>query len=186
MAKFSWKEKFRTLGYTYSAVSVGLLVSLAIGSTHWKTLNFWLTGLLAFTIVTLFDLFVLSILDEETNTPSRFLFRMMIMVVAIQAAFACVYHWAANDFSYLSRNGQRVNEFVDAMYFSGITLLTVGYGDVTPMGDFRFTAVAEVYGGTLFIFSFFTWGLSIIANRHFSNGKKSETNPREKERRATI
>ena len=49
----------------------------------------------------------------------------------------------------------------------GFTLLTVGYGDIVPKGDFRFTAVAEVYGGTLFIFSFFAFGLSVLSDRHF-------------------
>ena len=169
MSKAFLKERFRTLSYTFAAIGVGLLVSLATGSTHWNTLNFWLTGFLAFMIVTLFDLFVLSLVEEKTITPSRFLFRMMVMVVMMQTAFAGIYYWAANETSYLARNGQPIKDFVDALYFSGVTLLTVGYGDIVPVGDFRFTVMAEVYGGTLFIFSFFTWGLSIIANRHFMN-----------------
>jgi len=53
-----------------------------------------------------------------------------------------------------------------------VTLLTVGYGDIVPKGDFRFTAVAEVYGGTLFIFSFFAWGLSTLGARHLQQTKR--------------
>lgn len=165
MKTVSWPERLRTLGYTYVAVTVGLLASLAMGSVHWDTLNCWLTAALAYLIVTLFDIFVLGIIDEPTVTPSHFLFRMMLIVVTLQTAFAGIYHWAATDTTYLARSGVPVTDFVDALYFSGVTLLTVGYGDIVPVGDFRFTAVAEVYGGTLFIFAFFSWGLGLIASR---------------------
>lgn len=166
--KIDWRERFRTLSYTYAAILVGLVVSLATGSTHLHTLNFWLTAALAFVIVTLFDLFVLAMIEEDYISPSQFLFRMMIVVVSMQTAFALIYYFAADTTSYLmhSASGKRITDFVDAVYFSAVTLLTVGYGDIVPHGDFRFTAVAEVYGGTLFIFAFFTWGLGILSARH--------------------
>ena len=168
LMKINWQERFRTLSYTYAAVAIGLAVSLLLGSVHWHTLNFWMTSLVAFAIVTVFDLFILAMLDDEAMTPSQFLLRMMVMVVTMQAAFACIYHWAADaTTSLVHADGARVTDFVDALYFSGVTLLTVGYGDIVPRGDFRFTAVAEVYGGTLFIFSFFTWGMGVMANRQF-------------------
>ncbi len=169
MLRINWRERLRTLSYTYAAVVVGLAASLGLGAVRWHTLNFWLTALVAFLIVTVFDLFILAMLDDETVTPSHFLFRMIVLVVAMQGAFAGIYHWASDATTYLTRGGgQRVTDFVDALYFSGVTLMTVGYGDIVPVGDFRFTAVAEVYGGTLFIFAFFTWGLSIMANRHLA------------------
>ncbi len=163
--KFDLRQRFTTLAYTYAAIGLGLLVSLLMGATHLRTLNFWLTAALAFAIVTVFDGFVLSVLHAENITPSKFLFRMMMMVVTMQIAFAGIYYWASDARSYLSRGGVPISDFVDASYFSGVTLLTVGYGDIVPVGDFRFTAVAEVYGGTLFIFAFFTWGLGMIAHR---------------------
>jgi len=161
-----WRERVCRLRYTYAAIGIGLLAALLTGSVHWDTLNFQWTTLIALTVVTLFDWLVLEALKEEVVTPSQFLLRMMILVVVLQTAFACVYHWAGDSSSYLVRSGVRVTDFVDALYFSGVTLLTVGYGDIVPVGDFRFTAVAEVYGGTLFIFAFFTWGLGIMADRH--------------------
>ena len=162
----SWQERLRPLSYTYAAVTVGLLASLITGSTHWHTLNFWLTALVAFVVVTAFDLFVLTMANEKAITPSQLLFRMMVFVVIMRTAFAGIYYWAANATTYLVHaDGAHVTDFVDALYFSGITLLTVGYGDIVPRGDFRFTAVAEVYGGTLFIFAFFSWGLHVVADR---------------------
>lgn len=166
--KMRFKERLKTLSYTYAAVTFGLIASLLLYSLRFNSLNFWLTAALAYAVVTLFDLFVLSVVNDEKITPSKFLFRVMLLVVGMQAAFACVYYFAADSTTYLLKEGKPIAEFVDAMYFSGVTLLTVGYGDITPVGDFRFTAVAEVYGGTLFIFAFFTWGLSIIANRNIS------------------
>ncbi len=167
--KINFRERLKTLSYTYAAVTFGLAASLLMYSLHFFSLNFWLTSILAYAVVTIFDLFVLSIVEDYTITPSNFLFRVMVLVVAMQAAFSGIYFFASNDTAYLIRDGVRIKDFVDCMYFSGVTLLTVGYGDIVPRGDFRFTAVAEVYGGTLFIFAFFTWGLSIIANRHRSN-----------------
>ena len=166
-----WRERWRTLSFTYAALLVGLLAALLTRSAHLHTLNFWLTAAAAFLIVTCFDLFVLGILDDERLTPSQFLLRMMVLVVGMQTLFAGIYFWASTETTCLVRSGARVTEFVDALYFSGVTLLTVGYGDVTPIGDFRFTAMAEVYGGTLFIFAFFTWGLSVIATRHLRRRK---------------
>ena len=157
--------RLRSLSYPWLAITVGLLFSLATGSVHWDTLNFWLTAAIAYAIVTAFDFLILSTLSHEKMTPTRFLFRTMLIVITLQMGFALIYHFASNGATYLSRGGARVTDWVDALYFSGVTLLTVGYGDIVPVGDFRFTAVAEVYGGTLFIFSFFAWGLGRLSDR---------------------
>ena len=161
----------RSLFYPWLAITAGLAFALGTGSVHWNTLNFWLTGAVAYAIVAAFDFLILSTLSHKTMTPTRFLFRTMVIVMSMQTAFAVIYHFASNEASYLVRGDLRVTDFVDALYFSGVTLLTVGYGDIVPEGDFRFTAVAEVYGGTLFIFAFFTWGLSILSDRHLRRRK---------------
>lgn len=176
-----FKERWGSLIYTYGAVTVGLLISVFLRSAHIHSLGFWATAVVAFCIVTVFDLFVLAMLEkEEPLDPSQFLFRMMFIVVIMQAAFACIYHFTATSTDYLlyTANGTRVADFVDALYFSGITLMTVGYGDIVPRGDFRFTAVAEVYGGTLFIFAFFTCGLSIVVTRHQERRRKDKDGTR--------
>ena len=159
------KPAGQSLLYPYLAITAGLLFSLATRSVHLNSLNFWLTGLAAYAVVTVFDRLIYSAIHDEKMMPMQFLFRMMLVVISLQMAFACIYYYAWDATSYLNKGGVRITDFVDALYFSGVTLMTVGYGDIVPVGDFRFTAVAEVYGGTLFIFAFFSCGLGIMAGR---------------------
>ena len=151
--------------YPFLAVLAGLAFAVATGSVHLATLNFWLTAAVALGIVGVFHFLTLSALRQDGMTTNLFLFRTVVVVILVQLAFACIYFFAATGTSYLSKGGQPVTDFVDALYFSGVTLMTVGYGDIVPVGDFRFTAVAEVYGGTLFIFAFFSWGLWVMSDR---------------------
>lgn len=73
--KINFRERLKTLSYTYAAVTFGLIASLILYSLHLDSLNFWLTAVLAYTVVTVFDLFVLAVVNHETVTPSHFLFR---------------------------------------------------------------------------------------------------------------
>ena len=45
-------------------------------------------------------------------------------------------------------------EFLESLYFSGITFTTIGYGDIAPIGVTRFIAVIEGFLGVLLISSF--------------------------------
>ncbi|HEX6593042.1 MAG TPA: potassium channel family protein [Bacillota bacterium] len=40
-----------------------------------------------------------------------------------------------------------VGSFIHSIYFSGVTLLTIGYGDITPVGIGRFIALIEALIG---------------------------------------
>ncbi|MFC0298820.1 potassium channel family protein [Geobacillus jurassicus] len=46
-----------------------------------------------------------------------------------------------------SASGDRLSLFGDSLYLSGMTLLSVGYGDVTPIGVGRWIAIAEALLG---------------------------------------
>lgn len=50
-------------------------------------------------------------------------------------------------------NGHETHSLVTALYLSGVTLTTLGYGDVTPMGLARgFAVIESAYGMLLFAF----------------------------------
>ena len=46
----------------------------------------------------------------------------------------------------------------DALYFSTVTITTLGYGDIVPSGYFRLIVSAEVISGVIFI-GFFIAGM---------------------------
>ena len=45
-------------------------------------------------------------------------------------------------------------KFFDSLYFSGITFLTIGYGEITPVGIVRILAIFEGVIGILGLSSF--------------------------------
>jgi hypothetical protein len=57
--------------------------------------------------------------------------------------------------------------FPDAFYFSTTTITTLGYGDITPVGIFRFFVIVEVFMGLIYTGSMIYFIVEIF-------GKKSE------------
>ncbi|GEM_PF-6595100 len=121
--------------------------------------------------------------DAEV-TPTKFILPMFGVIVLIQAAFALIYLIPDERTStYLVHvnaamgTEQKVISFLDALYFSGVTLFTVGYGDILPKGGFRFIAMAEFYAGTLVVFALFAFGVGIFANHvhHESRVQRKDT-----------
>ncbi|QDP42087.1 two pore domain potassium channel family protein [Radiobacillus deserti] len=60
-----------------------------------------------------------------------------------------------------------IESMAHSLYFSGVTLLTVGYGDITPVGFGRLLALAEALIGYILPAAFF-----LKVYQHHSTGKK--------------
>lgn len=67
-------------------------------------------------------------------------------------AYALVSHASPNAFSMAGASGKQVLSGFDALYFSYVTLSTVGFGDITPVSPTaRMLAVLEALTGTIYL-----------------------------------
>ncbi|WP_077624365.1 ion channel [Sediminibacillus massiliensis] len=117
-----------------------------------------------------------SFLHYKTYQRSYFSFEifytLIVVYLAVMVGFSMLYF-------VLSFNGivliegdsfQRVNvleSLAHALYFSGVTLLTVGYGDITPVGIGRVLALTEALIGYILPAAFFIklWENSFYKNK---------------------
>lgn len=82
-----------------------------------------------------------------------------IVVHLLEAAiFAVVMSILIGSGDYGSLQGVDTNDFGTLLYYSAITYTTVGYGDVTPVGDIRIFAAVEALVGMVLV----AWTASVI------------------------
>lgn len=97
----------------------------------------------------------------DFSSMSEFFGRMITFIFAIMIIFGMTYTAFSNETSYLVESGKRVTSLDEAIYFSGITLITIGYGDIVPVGGFRNVALFEGMLGIVIIFTFIALGASL-------------------------
>ena len=88
---------------------------------------------------------------------------IVVYVVLLVLAFALVYYpHVPSGFTF--SGGHAEPSWVDAVYFSGVTLTTVGYGDVVPrLTTLRFLALVESASGLIVISLAITYMLTVYA-----------------------
>jgi hypothetical protein len=83
--------------------------------------------------------------------PARILAIALIVLVGYAAAYT--FPWLT--FNINANQAQAFGlSFSEALYFSGITFTTIGYGDISPVGWTRALAVSEGIFGVLFLSAF--------------------------------
>ncbi|MDQ0159839.1 potassium channel family protein [Alkalibacillus salilacus] len=99
--------------------------------------------------------------QDVRGSFSRELFSAFIaMYVILMLGFALIYFSLA-EIGYtllqgeLLQVGSVIERFFHAIYFSGVTLMTIGYGDITPVGIGRVIALVEAFIGFLLPAAFF-------------------------------
>lgn len=108
---------------------------------------------------------------KNSYFSSILFYKLFFVLLGFTIGFACLYYL-------LSLNGVvlKVNDptgdvadvtFLDSLYFSGVTILSVGYGDLVPVGSARFFSLIEASIGLLLPTAYFMKALT-------SSGEKDE------------
>lgn len=110
----------------------------------------WMIGLVYLNAIILFVMLYLQIaaiplnLNWSRNLCGRLLRRMCGFVLFSVVIYATHYHFGG-----ITRDGERVESFVEAVYFSFTTWTTLGYGDVTAVAPLRLATSLEALSGLL-------------------------------------
>jgi potassium channel LctB len=84
---------------------------------------------------------------------SALLTKLFLILSGLTIGFACLYYLLSLEKPILKINDptDEVAEvtFLDALYFSGVTMLSVGYGDLVPIGSARFFSLVQAALGLL-------------------------------------
>ncbi len=105
--------------------------------------------------------------------------KLFFVLLGVTLAFAVLYYALSFDHVVLrvsSPTGKPVGHaFLDYLYFSGVTILSVGYGDFLPMAHIRFFALLEAGIGLLLPTAYFMKMLeSKTRNNNQDNSKTEE------------
>ena len=94
----------------------------------------------------------------------RFVAHLSIFTFLTIFLFGALFAYFGDSQNYLFSTVSKevMGGFDDAVYFSGVTLLSIGYGDIVPYGFFRIMSLIEGFIGSFIILSFFSLGVSQI------------------------
>ncbi|MCA0983712.1 potassium channel family protein [Halobacillus yeomjeoni] len=110
---------------------------------------------------------------EKSYFSSALLLKLVIVMSAVLFGFAIIYYLLSlNDVilvESLSKRKPIDPTFLNLLYFSGETLVSVGYGDMIPVRSARFFAIIESFLGILLPSAYFMKSLD-LANQSKRNG----------------
>lgn len=89
--------------------------------------------------------------------------KLFIAMAGISFGFAVLYYALSLEAPVLRLNDEDGREsdggFLEYLYFSGVTILSIGYGDLVPVGPARFFAILQAGIGLLLPTAFFVRAL---------------------------
>lgn len=108
--------------------------------------------------------------------------KLFFAMLGVTLGFAFLYYFLSFEGDVVrvgTEDGKDGGEnFLDYLYFSGVTLLSVGYGDLVPVGKARFFALLQAAIGFLLPTAFFIRALSEKGDDH-GEGEKDEKEGRQ-------
>ncbi|CQR47204.1 Ion channel [Paraliobacillus sp. PM-2] len=137
-------------------------------------------------VMMMFALIVMSVysfVTSKTYQSSYFSYQifvsLLLVYVVVLIGFGFIYFWLSIhdilliEFSNPPEEFSLIEAFAHAFYFSGVTLMTVGYGDITPIGWGRIIALIEALIGYIlpaaFIFKIGQHKEFVQANKKIAN-----------------
>ena len=146
---------FRNSTLMYIICFLGLIIL----SDAPSFVNIGLKSFILFIIILIYatGIYLISDIDTfEKVNPLVITGLMFISGLFLIFTFALLYYIPTPDNSIYSIHNYNL-EFFDYIYFSGVTLISLGYGDILPSGNFyKFLAIFQVFYGLIFITTLFS------------------------------
>ncbi|PPA71157.1 ion channel [Jeotgalibacillus proteolyticus] len=108
--------------------------------------------------------FIINKSFKQSYFSSTLFYKLFFVLLSITFGFALLYYFLGFNEDLLTISdytGDPVERtFSNYLYFSGVTILSVGYGDLVPVGTARFFALIEASLGFLLPTAYFMKALS--------------------------
>jgi len=95
---------------------------------------------------------------KKSYANSALFYKLFFVLLSITFGFAVLYYLLSFDEVILKipdSTGTQGKDFFTYLYFSGVTILSVGYGDVIPVGSARFFSLIQASIGLLLPTAYF-------------------------------
>ncbi|MBP1948100.1 potassium channel family protein [Virgibacillus litoralis] len=94
----------------------------------------------------------INIQMRESRFSAEIFYTLLVIYLIVILGFGLIYFILSINNILLVENGELrkvsvIGSISHSLYFSGVTLLTIGYGDITPIGLGRFIALVQAIIG---------------------------------------
>ncbi|HLR75992.1 MAG TPA: ion channel [Virgibacillus sp.] len=108
---------------------------------------------------------------KESRFSTEIFYALLIIYSIVIVGFGLIYFILSFQGMILVEHGELkhvsvIGSLIHSMYFSGVTLLTIGYGDIVPIGIGRFIALCEALIGYILPTAFV---LRLVQTRSLKN-----------------
>ncbi len=100
--------------------------------------------------------------EHVIGSKERVIVMSFINYLETGLCYAMLYFLLPN--AEVGQAGTPINTGQDALYFSFVTQLTIGYGDFTPRGDARWIAISQGFLGTMYLTVVIARFIATLAN----------------------
>lgn len=145
----NWKDEGKEL--------IFLLIFILLSYLLLKMFSFWSKhvgiAVASITLTLLLAAYHIRQLKYGERTILVYMLQMIIVLLVFNLSFAYVYLSTPASFGQLAdSNGVIQNlDGKTAIYFSLVSFTTLGFGDIYPLGDFRFLSVLQAFLGWITI-----------------------------------